>query len=197
LGAWDHCLHGKLVFPGAAGCIVTITSGLLAYSLPLFVLLSFLTRGGRFFFIAVLPRYYGESINGLLDKYFGWFLAILALAIVVGFWIAARDLTPTMRLKTPFVLALAILAVAVLSIAGAFIFEALGYAPCELCLKERIPYYVASPLAGLAALFATSGRKPLLRSAERGPWRLSRRPRMGILGRAARVQGRAQSSSLG
>ena len=60
LGAWDHCLHGKLVFPGAAGCIVTITSGLLAYSLPLFVLLSFLTRGGRFFFIAVLPRYYGE-----------------------------------------------------------------------------------------------------------------------------------------
>ncbi len=30
LGAWDHCLHGKLVFPGAAGCIVTITSGLLA-----------------------------------------------------------------------------------------------------------------------------------------------------------------------
>jgi hypothetical protein len=38
----------------------------------------------------VLPRYYGESIDGLLDKYFGWFLAILALAIVAGFWIAAR-----------------------------------------------------------------------------------------------------------
>jgi membrane protein YqaA with SNARE-associated domain len=70
--------------------IVTITSGLLAYSLPLFVLLSFLTRGARFFFIAVLLRYYGESISGLLDKYFGWFLAILALAVVAGFWIAAR-----------------------------------------------------------------------------------------------------------
>ena len=50
----------KARFPGAAGCIVTITSWLLAYSLPLLVLLSFLTRGGRFFFIAVLPRYYGE-----------------------------------------------------------------------------------------------------------------------------------------
>ncbi|HMF05853.1 MAG TPA: YqaA family protein [Methylocella sp.] len=70
--------------------IVTITSGLLAYSLPLFVLLSFLTRGARFFFIAVLLKRFGEPINGLLEQYFGWFLVILALAVVVGFWIAAR-----------------------------------------------------------------------------------------------------------
>ncbi len=70
--------------------IVTITSGLLAYSLPLFVLLSFLTRGARFFVIAVLLKRYGEPVNAMLDKYFGWFLAILVLAIVAGFWIAAR-----------------------------------------------------------------------------------------------------------
>jgi len=70
--------------------IVTITSGLLAYSLPLFILLSFLTRGARFFFIAVLLKHYGAPLNGLLDKYFGWFLAILAIAVVAGFWIAAR-----------------------------------------------------------------------------------------------------------
>jgi membrane protein DedA with SNARE-associated domain len=69
---------------------VTITSGLLAYSLPLFILLSFLTRGARFFFIAVLLKRFGEPINGLLEKYFGWFLVILALAVVAGFWIAAR-----------------------------------------------------------------------------------------------------------
>jgi membrane protein YqaA with SNARE-associated domain len=70
--------------------IVTITSGLLAYSLPLFILFSLLTRGARFFFIAVLLKRYGEPVNALLDKYFGWFLGILAAAIVVGFWIAAR-----------------------------------------------------------------------------------------------------------
>ena len=70
--------------------IVTITSRLLTYSLPLFVLLSFVTRGARFFLIAVLLKHYGEPVNALLDKYFGWFLAILAAAIVVGFWIAAR-----------------------------------------------------------------------------------------------------------
>jgi len=70
--------------------IVTITSGLLAYSLPLFILLSFLTRGARFFFIAALLKRFGEPINGLLEKYFGSFLVILALAVVVGFWLAAR-----------------------------------------------------------------------------------------------------------
>ena len=70
--------------------IVTITSGLLAYSLPLFILLSLLTRGARFFFIAVLLKRYGAPLHTLLDRYFGWFLAILAAAVVVGFWIAAR-----------------------------------------------------------------------------------------------------------
>src|ERR1700757_3590604 len=56
----------------------------------LFILLSFLTRGARFFFIAVLLKRYGKPINGLLENYFGWFLVILALAVVAGFWLAAR-----------------------------------------------------------------------------------------------------------
>jgi len=39
------------------------------------------------------------------------------------------------------------------TIAGAYVFEyGIGLAPCELCLTQRIPYYVAIPLAGLAAL---------------------------------------------
>ncbi|QBR72470.1 disulfide bond formation protein B [Beijerinckiaceae bacterium] len=68
-----------------------------------------------------------------------------------------------MRLKPPLAISLAILAIAVLSIVGALIFEALGYAPCELCLKERIPYYVAIPIAALAVLFAAKGPKiPLI-----------------------------------
>ena len=42
------------------------------------------------------------------------------------------------------------------TILGAYYFQyVLGMAPCELCLKERIPYYVSIPLAlvvGVAAL---------------------------------------------
>src|SRR5688500_15953517 len=38
------------------------------------------------------------------------------------------------------------------TILGAWFFEyALGYAPCPLCLQQRIPYYVAIPLAVLIA----------------------------------------------
>jgi disulfide bond formation protein DsbB len=70
-----------------------------------------------------------------------------------------------MRTRGPFGIALVILAIAVSSIVGAFLFEALGYAPCELCLKERIPYYAAIPVAGLAVLFAARGSRTFLRAA--------------------------------
>jgi disulfide bond formation protein DsbB len=73
-----------------------------------------------------------------------------------------------MRLNPPLLIALSILAAAALSIAGAFVFEALGFAPCELCLTERIPYYAAIPLAGVAALFAARGHKKLLGAAFAG-----------------------------
>jgi disulfide bond formation protein DsbB len=70
-----------------------------------------------------------------------------------------------MSFKTSFLISLAILAGALASAGGAFLFEAFGYVPCELCLKERIPYYAALPLAALAALFALRGSRNLLRAA--------------------------------
>jgi membrane protein YqaA with SNARE-associated domain len=70
--------------------IVTITSGLLAYSLPLFILFSLITRGIRFFAVALLLNRYGAPINTLLEKYFGTFLILFAVAIVLGFWIGTH-----------------------------------------------------------------------------------------------------------
>jgi disulfide bond formation protein DsbB len=72
------------------------------------------------------------------------------------------DLSAAMRIRGLFGIALVILVIAVSSIAGAFFFEALGYAPCELCLKERIFYYAAIPIAGLALLFSARGSRTLL-----------------------------------
>jgi disulfide bond formation protein DsbB len=47
--------------------------------------------------------------------------------------------------------ALLVLLGAVLTVGGALVFEhVLGYVPCKLCLTERVPYYLAIPLAGLA-----------------------------------------------
>jgi len=53
--------------------------------------------------------------------------------------------------------ALLIGAVSVATLAGAWIFQAFGIVPCELCLKERIAYYGAVPLAAIIA-YATVGR---------------------------------------
>jgi disulfide bond formation protein DsbB len=51
--------------------------------------------------------------------------------------------------------ALAIGALAFVTIAGAWIFEALGYPPCDLCLEQRYAYYVGVPLAVVVFALAT------------------------------------------
>ena len=88
-GAWFILLKGLTPIPFK---LVTIVSGLLRYDFPLFVLLALVTRGARFFILSVLMQYFGEPIKKLLEKYFGWFLALIALTIVFGFWLASRTL---------------------------------------------------------------------------------------------------------
>ena len=61
-----------------------------------------------------------------------------------------KTLTPLTAAATVFVVAFA-------TIAGAWIFEAFGYLPCELCLQQRWAYYVGVPLAALTALVAWRG----------------------------------------
>jgi disulfide bond formation protein DsbB len=47
---------------------------------------------------------------------------------------------------------------AMATILGAWFFEyALGYAPCPLCLQQRIPYYITIPLAVIVAFGALNG----------------------------------------
>ena len=49
-------------------------------------------------------------------------------------------------------------AIAAATILGAYFFEyALGYQPCPLCLTQRIPYYVAIPVAVAVAIGARTG----------------------------------------
>ena len=70
--------------------LVTIFCGLITYNLPLFVLLCAVTRGARFFVLAVLLKLFGEQIKLLLERYFGAFMLVLALVVVVGFVVAAK-----------------------------------------------------------------------------------------------------------
>jgi disulfide bond formation protein DsbB len=53
---------------------------------------------------------------------------------------------------------LAIGLAALATIAGAWMFEYLGYLPCELCLKQRWLYYTAIPVAGFFYGASGAGR---------------------------------------
>ena len=67
-----------------------------------------------------------------------------------------------LRSLSPRRAALLVFAVALATIVGAWIFEYLGYAPCELCLWQRWAYYTGIPLSLLVAM-AAPGRPEIAR----------------------------------
>tara|TARA_B100000427_G_scaffold239063_1_gene201969 strand:+ start:127 stop:702 length:576 start_codon:yes stop_codon:yes gene_type:complete len=67
-GGWVVFLAGLTPFPYK---IITIASGMTQLNLALFIALSVLSRGLRFFAVSVLLYYFGDSIRALLEKYFG------------------------------------------------------------------------------------------------------------------------------
>ncbi len=70
--------------------LVTIVSGVLAYNFPLFVVLSAVTRGGRFFILAALLNRFGDQARAILDRHFGTFMIVVLFFIVLGFWLATK-----------------------------------------------------------------------------------------------------------
>jgi membrane protein YqaA with SNARE-associated domain len=72
--------------------LVTIVSGLLGYNFALFVILSLLTRGARFFLLAGALNRFGDPLKIALERHFAVFIGGLAIIIVLGFWIAAKML---------------------------------------------------------------------------------------------------------
>jgi membrane protein YqaA with SNARE-associated domain len=64
--------------------LVTITSGFAGYNLGLFVLLSLVSRGGRFFLMAFLLSRYGETARRMIEKRLGLWVAAGAAVLVVG-----------------------------------------------------------------------------------------------------------------
>ena len=59
---------------------------------------------------------------------------------------------------SPARVAVWILVLASAAILGAWLFQLAGYLPCELCLRQRLAYYIGVPLAGVTAYLALSGQ---------------------------------------
>jgi membrane protein YqaA with SNARE-associated domain len=70
--------------------IVTITSGFAGFNLGLFIVMSVITRGVRFFLEACLLNRYGARARGIIEKRLGMWTALAAAAIVVGFIVVVR-----------------------------------------------------------------------------------------------------------
>ncbi len=87
-GHWVILLKGLTPIPYK---LVTITSGFAGYSLFWFVVLSIITRGARFFFIALLMTRFGPVIKSLIDRHFN-LIAALAIVALVGGFVAFRYL---------------------------------------------------------------------------------------------------------
>ena len=86
-GHWIILLKGLTPIPYK---LVTITSGFAGYNIWLFILCSIVARGGRFFVLAVLLNRYGDFIRKELEKRLTTYVAIGAIVLVAGFYIAYR-----------------------------------------------------------------------------------------------------------
>jgi membrane protein YqaA with SNARE-associated domain len=81
-GAWAILIKGFLPIPYK---LVTIASGFAHYSFMLFVLLSIVTRGGRYFLIAGLLYWKGEEARRFIEKRLEATLIVFLVAVVLGF----------------------------------------------------------------------------------------------------------------
>jgi membrane protein YqaA with SNARE-associated domain len=81
-GMWIILLKGMTPIPYK---LVTIASGFSGYNFGLFVLLSIITRGIRFFLVAGLVSYYGEPIRGFLERRLEAVALATAAIVIAGF----------------------------------------------------------------------------------------------------------------
>jgi membrane protein YqaA with SNARE-associated domain len=84
-GAWIILIKGMTPIPYK---IVTIASGFAGYNLGLFILLSIITRGLRFFIVAELLRHYGEPIRAFVERRLTLVTTLFLLLVVAGFVVA-------------------------------------------------------------------------------------------------------------
>jgi len=87
-GLWVILIKGLTPIPYK---LVTIVSGALHFSLPVFVAASIVTRGARFTLVAWLFQRFGPAMGPIIEKRLGLVLLLVALVIVAGF-VAARFL---------------------------------------------------------------------------------------------------------
>jgi membrane protein YqaA with SNARE-associated domain len=81
-GVWIILIKGLTPIPYK---IVTIAAGAAKFNFGTFMAASLVTRGGRFFIVATLLHFYGDSVRVFIEKRLTLVTSALAVGIVGGF----------------------------------------------------------------------------------------------------------------
>ena len=81
-GAWIVLAKGMTPIPYK---LITITAGVTRLDLVTFSLASIVSRGVRFFLVALLLWYYGDPIRRFIERYLTWVMLAFLVALVGGF----------------------------------------------------------------------------------------------------------------
>jgi len=81
-GIWIVLIGGLTPFPYK---LITISSGFFSLSLPIFILMSFVSRGTRFFIVTLLLWYFGPSIKVYIEKHLSKLTILFLLLLIAGF----------------------------------------------------------------------------------------------------------------
>jgi len=79
-GLWFVLGGGFTPFPYK---LITISSGFFSLNIPLFILASVISRGGRFFCVAAILWYFGESSKFFIEKHYGKFTIVFFFLLVI------------------------------------------------------------------------------------------------------------------
>jgi membrane protein YqaA with SNARE-associated domain len=80
-GAWIIVLKGVTPIPYK---IVTVASGISAYPIIPFILLSFIARGTRFYLVAFLLNRYGPRARVIIEERLGFWVTVSTVTLIVG-----------------------------------------------------------------------------------------------------------------
>jgi len=80
-GTWIILIKGVTPIPYK---LVTIASGFAGYNFLMFVLLSFVARGMRFYLIAFLLNRYGAQARGVIEERLGFWVTVAGVLLVGG-----------------------------------------------------------------------------------------------------------------
>ncbi len=80
-GSWIILIKGVTPIPYK---LVTIASGFAGYNIVMFILLSFVARGMRFYLVAFLLNRYGAQARTIIEERLGFWVSLAAIALVAG-----------------------------------------------------------------------------------------------------------------